>query len=181
MSAASSVAPRGGVPLAALAVPALVVVAVLLEVTVMPYITIADGSPDLIAPAIVAIALARGSFTGAVAGFSAGLLTELAAPIGTLGVYALLYLLVGLAAGRYAGRRESARPITAIVLSVAAAGAVELGYALVQGLLGTTMSAADLVGGVILPTMALTALLSAPVLLVARRLLGGPSRAEGLG
>jgi rod shape-determining protein MreD len=155
-----------------IAAPALVIVAVLLEVTVMPYLHIADGSPDLVAPTIVAIGLLRGSLSGAVAGFSAGLLIELAAPIGTLGVYALLYLAVGAVAGRYAGRPEASRPLAAIVISVAAAGAVEVGYALVQAMLGTTLGAAELVGSVILPTMVLTALLAAPVLLIARRVLG---------
>jgi rod shape-determining protein MreD len=168
-----------GTSRAVLAAPALVIVAVLLEVTVMPYLHIADGAPDLVAPAVVAIGLLRGPFAGAVAGFSAGLLIELAAPIGTLGVYALLYLAVGAVAGRYAGRPEASRPLAAIVMSVAAAGAVEVGYALVQAMLGTTLGAAELVGSVILPTMALTALLAAPVLLVARRVLGTPSEARG--
>lgn len=167
------------VPRSALAAPLLIIVAVLLEVSVMPYLRIADGSPDLVAAAVVAVGLMRGPLSGAVAGFSAGLLIELAAPIGTLGVFALLYLAVGALAGRYWGRPEASRPVFGIILSVAAAGGVELGYAAVQALLGNTLGAAELVGAIILPTMALTALLAAPVLLVARRLLGDPAPRRG--
>ena len=79
----------------------MVLVAVLLEVSVMPYVNVADGIPDLLAPTIVVIALLRGSLVGPVAGFSAGLLLELTAPIGTLGVLALLYLAVGAWCGRH--------------------------------------------------------------------------------
>ena len=61
--------------------------------------------------------------------------------------------------------------VVPMVFSVAAAGAVELGYGVVQALLGNGLGPADLVGQVILPTMALTALLSPPVLLAARHLL----------
>ena len=177
MSGASAGFEVGGVSRSALAAPALIVLVVLLQVTVMPYLQIADGVPDLVAPAVVAVGLLRGPLSGAVAGFAAGLLVELAAPIGTLGVYALLYLAAGAVAGHYHERAEATRPLAAIVMSVAAAGAVGLGYAAVQALLGTTLGAAELVGAVILPTMALTALLAAPVLLVARRLMG-PSTSE---
>ena len=56
---------------------AMVVVAVVLEVSVMPYVNVADGIPDLIAPTVVVVALLRGSLVGAVTGFGAGLLIEM--------------------------------------------------------------------------------------------------------
>ena len=155
-------------------VAAMVVVAVLLEVSVMPYVNVARGIPDLIAPTIVVIALLRGTLVGAVAGFSAGLLVELTAPIGTLGVLALLYLAVGAFCGRYCEREESASLLAPLALSVVAALFVQLGYLMFQLLLGNDMPASQLVGQVIFPTVALTALLSPPVLLVGRRLLGHP-------
>lgn len=155
-------------------VTGMIIVAVLLEVSVMPYVNVARGIPDLIAPTIVVIALLRGTLVGAVAGFSAGLLVELTAPIGTLGVLALLYLAVGVFCGRYCEREESAGLLAPLALSVVAALFVQLGYLMFQLLLGNDMPAAELVGQVIFPTVFLTALLSPPVLLVGRRLLGHP-------
>lgn len=154
------------------------VVAVLLEVTIMPYINVADGIPDLVAPTVVIIALLRGPLVGAVTGFGAGLLVELTSPIGTLGVLALLYLIVGAWCGRYCEREESASLLAPLILSVAATLAVQLGYMVVEVLLGNTMPASMFVARVLVPTLVLTALLSPPVLLVARRLLGAPRVVE---
>lgn len=159
-------------------VAAMVVGAVLLEVSVMPYVNVARGIPDLIAPTIVVIALLRGTLVGAVAGFSAGLLVELTAPVGTLGVLAMLYLAVGAWCGRYCEREESASLLAPLALSVVAALAVQIGYLAFQLLLGNDMPASVLVGQVIFPTVALTALLSPPILLVGRRVLGAPRVVE---
>jgi hypothetical protein len=47
-----------------------------------------------------------------------------------------------------------------------------------QLLLGNSMPASEFVAQVLLPTLALTALLSPPILLVGRRLLGAPRVVE---
>ncbi|MEW6582448.1 MAG: hypothetical protein AB1416_06785, partial [Actinomycetota bacterium] len=111
---------------------------------------------------------------GGVGGFAAGLLLELTAPVGTLGVLAVLYLAVGWFAGRYAERPEGETLVVPLGLAVLAAGFVQVAYALMHVLLGETVPAAYLVGRIVVPQMALSALLAPPVLLVARRLLGGP-------
>ena len=156
----------------------MVLVAVLVEVSVMPYVNVADGIPDIVAPTIVVVALLRGALVGSVAGFSAGLLLELTAPVGTLGVLALLYLIVGAWCGRYCESEESSGLLAPLALSVIAALGVQLGYLMFQLLLGHHMPASEFVGRVLIPTLALTALLSPPVLLVARRLLGAPRVVE---
>lgn len=174
--------PRGAVGGAGLGwVALMILVSVLLEVSVMPYLNVADGIPDLVAPTVVVAALLRGTLVGAVAGFSAGMLLELTAPIGTLGVLALLYLAVGAWCGRYCGSEESASLVAPLALSVIAALAVQLGFMGFQLLLGHHMPASEFVGRVLFPTLALTALLSPPVLLVARRLLGAPRVVEPYG
>jgi rod shape-determining protein MreD len=155
--------------------------AVLLEVSVMPYVNVFDGIPDLVAPTVVVVALLRGQLVGAVTGFGAGLLLELTSTVDTLGVLALLYLIVGAWCGRYCGREESTTLAAPLVLSVAAAFFVQLGYLVFQLLLGYQMPASEFVGAVLLPTLALTALLSPPVLLVGRRLLGAPRVVEPYG
>ena len=159
-------------------VAAMVVAAVLVQVSVLPFIKVADGIPDILAPTVVVIALLRGPLVGAVAGFSAGLLVELASPVSTLGVLALLYLVVGTWCGRYCEREESTSLTAPLVLSVAAALVVQFGYMLVRLMLGDSMPPSDFVAAVLMPTLVLTALLSPPVLLVARRLLGAPRVVE---
>jgi len=126
------------------------------------------------------VALLRGSLVGAITGFAAGLLVELTAPIGTLGVLALLYLAVGAWCGRYCEREESSSLLAPLGLSVAAALFVQLGYMLVQLMLGNAMPASEFVAEVLFPTLALTALLSPPVVLAARRRLGAPRVVEPL-
>lgn len=162
-------------------VAAMVVGVVLLEISVMPYLNLGDGIPDLLAPTVVVVALLRGQLVGAVTGFAAGLLLELTSTLGTLGVLALLYLVVGAWCGRYCEREESTSLVAPLALSVAAAFAVQMGYLMFQLLLGYHMPASEFVGQMLLPTLALTALLSPPVLLVARRLLGGPRVVEPYG
>lgn len=159
----------------------IVVVAVLAQVSVLPYINVADGIPDIIAPTVVVIAMLRGTLFGAVAGFSAGLLVELASPVGTLGVLALLYLIVGAWCGRYCEREESSSLTAPIVLSVVGALVVQFGYMAVRLMIGDSMPPSEFVASVLLPTLVLTALLSPPVLLVGRRLLGAPRVVEPLG
>lgn len=159
-------------------VAGLTLVVVLLEVSVMPYLRIADGIPDLVAPLVVVVAVLRGTLLGAATGFGAGLGVELTAPIGTLGALALLYLAVGAFAGRYCEQRESTTLLAPLALAVAAAGFVQVGYALLHVMLGVALPAADLVTRVLVPTLALTALLSPPVVLAARRLLGSPRTIE---
>jgi rod shape-determining protein MreD len=156
----------------------MVLVCVLLEVTVMPFIRVAEGIPDLVAVAVVAVGVYRGPLLGGVTGFAAGLMVELTAPIGTLGVLALLYLIAGWFAGRFTERPESATLVVPLVLAVATAGFVQTAYAVVHMLLGETLPASFLVANIVLPQMALTALLTPPVLIVARRLLGAPRVVE---
>lgn len=160
------------------AVGVMVLLCVLLEVTVMPFIHVAEGIPDLVAVAVVAVGVYRGPLLGGVTGFAAGLMMELAAPIGTLGVLALLYLIAGWFAGRFTERPEASILLVPLVLAVAAAGFVQVGYAVVHMLLGESLPASFLVAKIVLPQMALTALLTAPVLIVARRLLGTPHVVE---
>ena len=152
--------------------------AVLLQVTVMPYINVADGIPDLIAPTVVVIAILRGTLVGAVTGFAMGLLVELSSPVGTLGVLALLYLVIGAWCGRYCSRDESSTLAAPLVLSVAAALVTQIGVMIFQLMLGTHMGASEFIVSVLLPTLALTALLSPPVLLIGRRLIGPPRVVE---
>jgi rod shape-determining protein MreD len=168
--------PQRGVGLKRVALMAIVVV--ILQITVMPYITVADGIPDLVVALVVSVAVLRGPLVGAVTGFASGFIVELTTPIGTLGVLALLYLAVGFWCGRFADRPEASTIGLPLVLIVAGAAFVQVGYALFQLLLGTEMTASVIALRIVVPTVALSALLAPPVLLVARRLLGAPMVVE---
>lgn len=156
-------------------VAVLVVVAVLLQVSVFSYMRLADAVPDLLAGVVVSVALLRGRLAGAVAGFAGGLLMELVAPVDTLGVYALLYLIVGWFCGRYCERPESQAVLPGVLMAACAAGFVQVGYGAYQGAMGRTLLASDIAQRIVLPTLLLTVLLFPFVALAARRVLG-PSR-----
>ena len=91
---------------------------------------------------------------------------------------ALLYLAAGYWCGRFVDRPEAESLGLPVALSVAACAFVQVGYAMFQLLLGTEVVASTVAGRIIVPTILLTGLLSFPVLLVARRLLGAPMDVE---
>lgn len=169
----------GEIPMRLWAIALIGVVVVLLQVILMPNIHLLEGIPDLIAPTVVGIALMRGGFAAGVVGMLMGLLVELVAPIGMVGGLALIYLGVGVFAGRYFGRREAQGPLGSLVLAVIVAGVVQIAYLGLHLLVGTGVDPADFVSRVLLTTMLLTALLSAPVLLLVRRALGRPRELLG--
>lgn len=159
-------------------VAVVVLVAVLVQVSLMPFIRVADGIPDVVAAVVTCTGLLRGRFVGLLCGFGAGLLVELSAPVGTLGVLALLYMIAGWFCGRYCERAEAHGVLPALVLSMVTAGFVQLGFGTFQLLLGESVLAADFTARLLVPTLALTALILAPVLLLMRRLLGEPHVVE---
>lgn len=159
-------------------VAGLTAAAVLLQITVFSFWRLADGIPDVVVPTIVIVALLRGALVGAVAGFAAGLTVELTSPIDTLGVLALLYLLVGAVVGRYCEREESRGLWPPLVITVAAALFVQVGFAVVEASLGTPLDLPDFVASALLPSLLLTALLTPPIVLLARRTLGRPRVVE---
>jgi len=81
-----------------LALAAVIVVAVLLESTLLGRMRLGGVQPDLLVLTVVAVAMASGPTSGAVFGFWAGLVADLlfAPPVG---VSALVYTAVGYATG----------------------------------------------------------------------------------
>lgn len=112
----------------------LVVTALLLQTTVLARLPLPGAAPDLLLVLVVAHALLEGPLTGTVTGFLAGLLADLGADH-ELGRVALVYAVVGYAAGLVYDDGSRSRLLPAFVVAVAAAGAVGL-YALEGLLLG---------------------------------------------
>ncbi|MFD7032331.1 rod shape-determining protein MreD [Streptomyces sp. NPDC059917] len=118
----------------------LVVVALVVQVSVLGRLQLPGAVPDLVLLTVVALALVYGPVSGALIGFSAGLLTDLAPPADhAAGRYALVLCLTGYVCGLVrpdTGRFRSAwGPMLTVV--AAAVGSTLL-YAGVGALVGDT-------------------------------------------
>ncbi|MFJ4845180.1 MULTISPECIES: rod shape-determining protein MreD [unclassified Streptomyces] len=158
----------------------LVVAAMVIQVCVLARLHLPGAVPDLLLLVVLGLALTYGHVAGALIGFGAGLLADLAPPADhAAGRYALVLCVIGYAAGLAkpdSGQLRSAtRPMLVVV--AAAIGSTVL-YALVGALVGDT--AAQHVGlGKLLFTAALYDLLLAPftvpwIMGLARRLDNDP-------
>ena len=113
-----------------LALAVVLVVAVLIQSTVLARLRLAGVRPDLLVLAVVAVAMASDAPTGAVFGFDAGLVADLLFDL-PVGVSALVYTAVGFAVGTVRVYVTSHRPLVHLVL----AGAASLASAWCCGLL----------------------------------------------
>jgi rod shape-determining protein MreD len=153
----------------------LVIVALVIQVSVLARLHLPGAVPDLLLLTVLGLALVYGHVGGALVGFGAGLLADLAPPADhAAGRYALVLCVVGYLAGLVkpeTGRLKSATGPMAVV--VAAAVGTTLLYAGVGALVGDT--AARHVGlSSLLFTAALYDLLLAPfvvpgIMFLARR------------
>lgn len=153
----------------------LVVVALVLQVAVLARLQLPGATPDLLLLTVLGLALVYGHTSGALIGFGAGLLADVAPPADhAVGRYALVLCVVGYAAGLTKPDTGQHRSATApmVVVAVAAVSSTLL-YAGVGALVGDT--AARHVGLVsLLFTATLYDLLLAPftvplIMAVARR------------
>jgi rod shape-determining protein MreD len=102
-----------------LALAVVLVVAVLVQSTVLARLTLAGVRPDLLVLAVVSVAVATDPTTGAVFGFVAGLVADLLFDL-PVGVSALVYTAVGFAVGTVRVYVTSHRPLVHLVLAGAA-------------------------------------------------------------
>jgi rod shape-determining protein MreD len=113
-----------------LVLAAVLVVAVLLQSTVLAGLRLAGIRPDLLVLAVVAVAMASDATTGAAFGFATGLVADLLFDL-PVGVSALVYTATGFAVGTVRVYVTSHRPLVHLVL----AGAASLASAWCCGLL----------------------------------------------
>lgn len=143
----------------------LILAAVIIEVTVLSRLGLPGATPDLVVVTIVAIALALGPTQGAVAGFTAGVLIDLAPPGDTLlGVNAIVYIVIGFVTGVVVDPRDRTVPILIGIVALSA-GAAAIATAALDTLLGSDRVLWGDMAGVAL-TSALYAALMAPVVLL---------------
>lgn len=107
----------------AAAAGAAVLLALLLQVSLMPHLAWQGVVPNLVLLVVVAAALTRGPQFAMVVGFAAGVLLDLAPPADhTAGRWALALVVVGYVAGRV--RSEATPTATTVVSTVAASSFV---------------------------------------------------------
>lgn len=118
----------------------LVVVALVVQVSVLARLQLPGAVPDLLLLVVVALALVYGHVSGALIGFGAGLLADLAPPADhAAGRYALVLCLIGYLAGL--AKPDTGQLRTALgpmVVVVGAAVTTTLLYAGVGALVGDT-------------------------------------------
>ena len=155
----------------------LVLLAAVVQVTLITGIRVLGAEPDLLLVTIVCVALVAGSLPGAIAGFAGGLVVDVMT-LGTLGTTSIVLTLAGYWAGRYGettGRgRAYAPPLAAFAISLLAGiGGVALHF-----LIGQPVSAREALV-VAVPSAVLSALLALGVHRLCRAFLAVPDRLEG--
>jgi rod shape-determining protein MreD len=159
----------------ALRVAPLVLVAAVVQVSVVSGARVLAAEPDLLLLTVISIGLLRGSVVGSSAGFVAGLLVDVMT-LGTLGVTSILLTVAGYLAGRYGettGRGRAYAPsLTAFVVTVL----VALGGAVLNFMLGVSVASGEVLRSVV-PSAVLAALLILPVHWACRFVLGSAAPA----
>ncbi|MET9429514.1 MULTISPECIES: rod shape-determining protein MreD [unclassified Streptomyces] len=118
----------------------LVVVALVLQVSILARLQLPGAVPDLLLLVVLALAFVYGHVSGALIGFGAGLLADLAPPADhAAGRYALVLCVIGYLAGLTKPENGQLRSATGPMAMVVAAAAVStLLYAGVGALVGDT-------------------------------------------
>jgi rod shape-determining protein MreD len=114
---------------------AIVVGGVILQLSLFSQVALFHVSPDLLPSLVVVLGLLGGSLTGAVCGFSAGLLLDCLLIV-PLGGGSLVLLGVGYLAGVFRERVEIHSPLVPPLLCMGLTLLAELGYGAVELMLG---------------------------------------------
>jgi len=148
----------------------LILLAVVFQVSALAGVRIGGGSIDLVPLVVGGAALLMGSVPGAISGFAAGLLLDLA--LGhTLGASSLVLTAVGYGVGRYREVRDPSNGLTPIPVSAAATAGYVVGVAGVSFMLDFGASVSPLVLREMLATVALNAIVALPVFAALQRVM----------
>lgn len=145
-------------------------VCVIVQNAFVSQVSILGVSPDLTPLVVAAVGLLLGSITGAVMGFSLGLLVDLVL-VQTLGVSSLLFLAIGYGAGRLRELRDPAHALIPLAVGAAATAASTVGFSIIQFLLGVDAPVSWLLLRDIVVQILLNAIIALPVYALVRRVL----------
>lgn len=162
----------------------LVVLAVVLQTVLISHVSILGVTADLFLILTVIVAVSRGSLEGAVFGFFAGLIADIAY-FQLMGVWSLILVLVGYFVGMFVARFGTVSPWSVALLAGVSSFLAQFLFGLFQYVMGPRGGFLTLIGTQMLPEAVLDGLITAPlyVFLVRVRLLPAPrldgARARG--
>jgi len=154
---------------------ALIIVTVVVQTSLAPYLTVLGAKPDVALVMVICLAMMRGPVWGASVGFAAGLLIDIAL-FQTLGISSFLFTLAGYFSGRYAEGVDPASWFPPVFIVFVSTLVVQVLNGVIMFLLGVEASAWFVILRIVLPTAVLNALLAAPIFVVCRFWLGGDTR-----
>jgi rod shape-determining protein MreD len=160
-------------------VGALLLLAVVLQVSALSQLTVFDGHADLVVLTVAAIAYYAGSLTGCAAGFTAGLLVDLLTGA-TMGASSLVLTAIGYGVGRFREVRDPSHGLLPLAVGAAATGGFVVTFAAVSFMLDVGASVSALVIRDAIVTTLLNALLALPVFTGVRKLLRPVLRVDPL-
>lgn len=118
------------------AVAALMVVAFALQSTLLTRATILGVIPQVLLVVIVSLAYSEGARVGLVVGFFGGLLQDLLIPESIIGLYALVYTLIGFGVGSFRKYAVGDSVWTPVFVVAASSAVAEIGYATLAIIMG---------------------------------------------
>jgi rod shape-determining protein MreD len=145
--------------------------AVVIQEAAISQITLFGVSADVMPLVVMSVGLLCGSMTGAAFGFGSGLLVDLVL-VQTLGVTSLLYIVIGYWAGRLRELRDPSHGLVPVVAGAVATAVAQIGMAILQFLLGVNSPVSGLLAQQIFVTVLINTLISLPVYVLVRRLIG---------
>ncbi len=154
---------------AAVRVGLIVFVAVLVQVSVVSQIPLFGGRANLIPVAVAALALLGGSLPGAAAGFTAGLMLDLAMGM-SLGGSSLVFTFVGYLIGRFAELRDVSHGLLPIAVVAAGTLGYDVAYGAITFMLDIEATISVLVLRDMLVGLLLNSLLALPLFALVRRI-----------
>jgi rod shape-determining protein MreD len=146
------------------------VLAVLVQITAISQISLLGVSADITPLIVASVGLLAGSIPGAIMGFAMGLFVDMAL-LQTLGVSSLLLTGVGYGAGRFREARDPSNTLTPVAVGAAATVISQVGFSLIQFLLGVDAPVSFLLLRELLFTVAVNTVIALPVYALVRRVL----------
>jgi rod shape-determining protein MreD len=147
-------------------------VSCVLQLTLVPQISIFGASADLTPLVVASVGFLAGSVPASAFGFAMGLFLDLAF-VQTLGISSLLFTLIGYSAGRLRELRAPEAPLTPVALGAGATAFALVGYGVIEFMLGVNTPVSFGLLGEICEVTLLNSLIALPVYALVRRCLIG--------
>jgi rod shape-determining protein MreD len=140
----------------------LLIIAVVLQTVLLSHVSILGVTADLFLILTVIIAVSRGSLPGAVFGFFAGLVADIAY-YQPLGVRAFIYVLAGYFVGLFVARFGTVSPWSVALLAGVTSFLAQFMFGLFQYVMGPRAGFFTMIGTQMLPEAVLDGLIAAPL------------------